>query len=155
MKLYLVQHCDALSKDENPERPLSDKGLKDAIKMAAFLHDANVLVDEVAHSGKLRAEETANVLCKTVWLGQTAAKMDGLKPNDPTDHLINTALTSGGDLMVVGHMPFMGRMATRCLCGSEDGVAVGFEPGSVVCLERADDGWSLNWMMRPSMLAEL
>lgn len=151
MKLYLVQHADAVGKDENPERPLSEKGLKDAIKMAAFLHDANVLVDEVAHSGKLRAEETANVLCKTVWLGQTAVKMDGLKPADPVDHLLNTALTSGGDLMVVGHMPFMGKMATKCL----DGATVSFEPGAVLCLERSEDGWVLDWMIRPSMLAEL
>ncbi|MFC1673709.1 phosphohistidine phosphatase SixA [Pseudomonadota bacterium] len=151
MKLYLVQHCDALSKDENPERPLSEKGLKDAIKMAAFLHNANVLVDEVAHSGKLRAEETAAVLCKTVWLGQAAVKMDGLKPGDPINHLMNTALTSGGDLMVVGHMPFMGKMAAACL----DGAIINYEPGAVLCLGRADDGWSLNWFIKPMMLRDL
>ncbi|MBL4614083.1 MAG: hypothetical protein JKY27_04320 [Magnetovibrio sp.] len=40
MKLYLVQHAKALSKEENPRRTLSQEGLNDAIKMAAFLFEA-------------------------------------------------------------------------------------------------------------------
>lgn len=158
MKLYLVQHADAVSKEENPERPLSKKGLKDAVNMAAFLQGGGVRVDEIVHSGKLRAEETANVLAKTVWAGKTPSKLAGLGPNDATDHLCNTIMVAGGDLMVVGHMPFMGRMAGRCLSGSETGALVKFEPGSVLCLERQDEGatnhWSLNWFARPSMLPE-
>lgn len=154
MRLYLVQHADAVSKDTHPLRPLSDKGLKDAIKMAAFLHGAAVLVDQVVHSGKLRAEETANVLSKTVWLGQTPEVFDGIEPKDSTDHLYNAALTAGGDLMVVGHMPFMGRMAARCLTGREDGAAVRFEPGSVLCLERQEDRWALEWFAKPSMMPD-
>jgi len=155
MRLYLVQHADAVSKDTHPLRPLSEQGLKDAINMAAFLHGAAVMVGQIVHSGKLRAEETANVLSKTVWLGQTPEALDGLGPNDPTDHLMNTALTAGGDLMVVGHMPFMGRTAARCLTGAEDGATVAFEPGAVLCLERLEDGWALEWFVRPSMVADV
>lgn len=154
MRLYLVQHADAVSKDTHPLRPLSDKGLKDATNMAAFLHGAQVKVGQVVHSGKLRAEETANALAKTVWLGHTPEALDGIDPNDPTDHLFNSALTAGGDLMVVGHMPFMGRMAARCLTGNEDGASVSFEPGSVLCLERASEGWTLDWFVKPGMLED-
>ncbi|HEY9163752.1 MAG TPA: phosphohistidine phosphatase SixA [Magnetovibrio sp.] len=154
MRLYLVQHADAVSKDTHPLRPLSKKGLQDATNMAAFLHGASVQVDLVVHSGKLRAEETANVLANTVWPGLTPEAFDGIMPKDDTDHLLNNALTAGGDLMVVGHMPFMGRMAARCLTGSEDGINVTFEPGAVLCLERQDETWSLEWFMKPSMVGE-
>ena len=154
MKLYLVQHAEALAKDVDPGRPLSEKGLADAAKMAAFLHGAEVRVDEVVHSGKRRAEETALLLSKAVWLGQELIQMDGLGPNDSTDHLLHAAEAAGGDLMAVGHLPFMAKMVARCLTGSEDGATVQFEPGTVVCLERLDDGtWALNWMQRLSLLA--
>lgn len=155
MKLYLVQHAEALSKDQNPRRTLSQKGQADAIKMAAFLFEADVQVDEVVHSGKVRAEETASVLAKTVCLGQAPKEIEGLKPNDSTDHMFNAAQACGGDLMAVGHQPFMARMVSRCLTGFEDGITVQFEPGSIVCMERADDGvWGLNWMQRPGMLSK-
>lgn len=155
MRLYLVQHGDAVSKDTHPLRPLSPKGLKDIAHMAAFLHGAAIAVDQVVHSGKLRAEETANILAKSTCLDQTPEGFDGIHPNDSTDHLYNTAMTAGGDLMVVGHMPFMGRMAARCLTGREDGASVTFEPGAVLCLERREDGWTLEWFVKPSMVAEV
>ena len=37
MHLYLVQHGLAQPKDENPERPLSDRGRTDVGRMASFL----------------------------------------------------------------------------------------------------------------------
>lgn len=153
MKLYLVQHADALSKETDPKRPLSQKGLKDAQKMAAFLLEAELTVDEVVHSGKSRAEQTADVLSKAVWPGNAAIELPGLGPNDSTDHLMHSAETAGGDLMAVGHLPFMAKMAARCLTGFEDGVLIDFEPGAVVCLERQEEGWALSWMQRPSMVS--
>lgn len=150
MKLYLVQHARAKSKAEDPARPLSDAGVGDASNMAAFLKDAGVRVDEVAHSGKLRADQTARALGRAVWPNEPVVVMEGLGPNDSTDHLMHAAEAAGGDLMVVGHMPFLESMVARCLTGSEDGMTVAFEPGTVVCLERGEDGWVLNWMMKPS-----
>ncbi|MBL4693608.1 MAG: hypothetical protein JKY92_09805 [Magnetovibrio sp.] len=75
--------------------------------------------------------------------------MDGLSPNDNTDHLILAAQAAKKDLMVVSHMPFVAKMAARCLTATEDGVTIAFKPGSVVCLEYIEGRWSLNWMMRP------
>jgi len=154
MKLYLVQHAAAVDKAIHPKRPLSETGLADAIKMAAYLFEADILVERMVHSGKLRAEETANVLSKTVWLGQTPHVIEGLQPNDSTDRLMALAHETHGDLMAVGHLPFMERMVARCLTGREDGAHFGFEPGTVACLERTDDGWQLNWMQRPTTLRD-
>jgi len=155
MNLYLVQHAEAVSAQQHPKRPLSERGLADAVKMAAFLFNADVIVDEIVHSGKIRAEETANVLSKTVWFGKATVEMSGLGPNDSTDHLLHSAQTAGGNLMVVGHMPYMSRMAARCLTGDESGLDIAFEPGTVMCLQRTEDGWALSWMQRPGMLADV
>ncbi len=56
--------------------------------------------------------------------------------------------------MVVGHLPFMGRLASRLVAGSEEANVAAFQPGTVACLERADDGggWALAWMVRPELL---
>ena len=62
MKLYLVRHGEALSEHVARERPLSDKGKRDAAAMAAFLGRAGIRVAEVQHSGKARARETAELL---------------------------------------------------------------------------------------------
>lgn len=159
MKLYLVQHADAMSEDQDPARPLSEKGMRDATNMAAFLRGAEVQVDEIVHSGKLRAEQTADVLSQAVWGGQATSALPGLGPNDSVDYLCNTILAAGGDLMVVGHMPFMGRIAAKCLSGQPVGGLVAFEPGSVLCLQRLDEGapvpWALEWFVRPSMLTDV
>jgi len=113
MRLYLVQHANAVSKDTHPLRPLSEHGQNDAQKMAAFLHGADVQVGRVVHSGKLRAEETANVLAQAVWPDHTPEAMDAIEPKDATDTLYGVASASDADLMVVGHMPFMGKVAAR------------------------------------------
>jgi len=152
MKLYLVQHADALSKAVDPDRPLSPKGQQDVADMAVWLKKSGVHVDEVVHSGKLRAEQTANAYGMAVLPDVSAIKLEGLSPNDSTDHLMHGCEIAGGDLMVVGHLPFMARMAARCLTGAEDGITLNYQPGSIVCLQRIDDEWVMNWMMRPEML---
>ncbi|HBT41126.1 MAG TPA: phosphohistidine phosphatase SixA, partial [Rhodospirillaceae bacterium] len=59
MRLYLVRHGLALTKDENPDRPLSAQGQKDVKRMASFLGRAGVRMPRVIHSEILRAQQTA------------------------------------------------------------------------------------------------
>lgn len=157
MKIYLVQHADAVAEEQDAQRPLSDKGNRDAAAMAAFLRGANISVDEIVHSGKLRAEQTATVLSNAVWQGKAPSALQGIGPNDGIDYLCNTIMAAGGDLMVVGHMPFMGRIAAKCLRGEQVGAMIAFEPGAVLCLKRLDEGspapWALEWFVKPSMLS--
>lgn len=72
MKLYLVQHGEAVSKQEDPERPLSEQGTRDVQAMAGFLKHAGIKVVRVWHSGKRRAEQTAIILAKVVLRGGKA-----------------------------------------------------------------------------------
>ena len=46
------------------------------------------------------------------------------------------------DVMLVGHLPFMSRLASKLLTGDEAAGLFKFGPSSLLCLERtAEDGW--------------
>ena len=57
--------------------------------------------------------------------------------------------------MVVGHLPFMGRLVSRLVVAGEEAQAVVFRAGSVVCLERLEnESWSIAWMISPEVVAD-
>jgi len=153
MKLYLVQHGEALSKEQDRARPLSEQGRGEVERMAGFLATAGVRVARVLHSGKLRARQTAEILAQMVQPEGAPEAYDALAPNDPLMPFADLVASWNEDSLVVGHLPFMGRAVCLLLTGDEEHAAVGFRPGSLVCLEREEDGpWNLAWMLRPELL---
>jgi len=82
MKLYLVQHGEAVAKEVDPDRPLSERGLRDVEKMALFLRRGGIGVGRILHSGKRRAEQTAQVLAAAILPGDQPESVEGIKPND-------------------------------------------------------------------------
>ena len=154
MKLYLVQHGEALPKEVNSDRPLSDQGRQDVERLARFLTERGFHVPRVWHSGKTRARQTAELLAAAVAPGMKAEARAGLAPNDPTEAFAETLVDWREDAMVVGHLPFMARIVTRLVAKSDDGTAVAYLPGSLVCLERDEDGaWAIAWMLRPELMS--
>ena len=150
MKLYLAQHGKALSKEEDPERPLSELGRRDVQAIAALAEEAGVQVARVWHSGKLRAEQTAAILAKAMLPGGKLEPIGGINPNDPVDEFISDADVWQEDTLVVGHLPFMSRLVSLLLISDQQHELVRYSPGSVACLERsAEQQWVLLWMLRP------
>jgi phosphohistidine phosphatase len=154
MRLYLAQHGQAVSKDIDPDRPLIEQGRRDLQRLAAFLGTAGVRVDVVLHSGKTRAAQTAALLATAVLpTGQPQARA-GLGPTDPLEQLAPELGFWSADTLIVGHLPYLGRLASLLLASDPDRPTLAFQPGSLACLERAADGsWVLAWMLRPELLA--
>jgi phosphohistidine phosphatase len=154
MKLYLAQHGEAVSKAEDPERPLSEQGSRDVRMVAALLKSAGVRVERVWHSGKARAEQTARLLAGAVLpRGRKPQAIEGLGPNAPVAEFCIDADVWEEDTLVVGHLPFMARLVALLTTGDSEREIVSYYPGSVVCLERAEAGhWVVLWMIRPDML---
>jgi phosphohistidine phosphatase len=153
MKLYLVQHGEAVSKQEDPGRPLSEQGIEDVQAMAAFLGAAPVHVSRVWHSGKRRALQTAEILAKALLSGGKVEVVEGLNPNDPVAEFSTDADVWDEDTLVVGHLPFMYRLVSLLVSGEVEAEWLQYQPGSVVCLERVDtDQWVVMWMLRPELL---
>ena len=138
MRLYLVQHGEAVPEEVEPTRPLGERGRADVRQMATFLAQGGVRADRVRHAGKRRAEQTAAVLAAALAPGDAPVARAGLDPGDPTDGVTREAAAWEGDVMLVGHLPFMARLASRLVAGRENAGVVALEPGSVLCLERTD-----------------
>lgn len=156
MKLYLVQHGDAVPKETDPERPLSDQGRQDVQSLAAVLKRAGIAVQRLLHSGKHRAEQTAHILAAAVLEQGAAQAVPGIAPGDDATVFAQTVNGWDRDTLVVGHLPFLARLVALLLCGDPGRELVCYRPGSVVCLERsASGGWCVNWMLRPELAAVL
>ena len=68
MDLYLMQHGQATTETEDPERPLTDAGRAAVQRVAKRAQAAGVRISGCLHSGKLRAEQTAQLLVTEVHL---------------------------------------------------------------------------------------
>lgn len=153
MFLYLVQHGESKSEEEDAARPLSGQGARDVSKAAFFaIKNKAVSVDGIFHSGKLRAEQTAELLVEYVQSRTGISKTDGLSPMD--DPMIWAGRLKGmdKDVMLVGHLPHLGGLASALLCGAPDAGAVSFKMGGIVCLKREEGRWSLQWAVVPDLI---
>ena len=154
MRLFLVQHGDALPKDADPDRPLSDRGRQDIQRLTEWLMSQNVQIGEVLHSGKTRAEETAEILRPLLATHGKVNKSEGLAPNDSPDAFLRRLRDSETDTLIAGHMPFVARTVSQALTVAPDRQLVEFVPGSVAGLERGNDAsWRLFLFARPEFLS--
>jgi phosphohistidine phosphatase len=150
MRLYLVQHGDALPKDLDPERPLSAKGRQDAAHLGGALARSRLAPARIYHSGKLRAKETAELISSALSGRRPLEHLDGLAPNDPVRAFMDKVEVWWEDVIVVGHLPFMSKLVAALVAGNEEAPIAAFEPGSMVCVERDNKGhWRVVWMIRP------
>jgi phosphohistidine phosphatase len=153
MRIYLVQHGEAEPQDVDPDRHLTAKGARDVRKVAAFLEPLGLRLGVIWHSGKARAAQTADILGGAVAAAGGIVEREGLAPNDPVGPVRKALESATEDLMIVGHLPFLSRLASALLVDSEEAQVVAFQNGGVVCVERGGDGaCSLRWMVTPELL---
>lgn len=153
MKLYLAQHGDSLPEEVNPERPLSERGWDDVSRLAEFVGGTGIRVRRVYHSGKLRARQTAELLGGQLASVGAIEGACGLNPNDPVEPVADQISRWTEDTLLVGHLPFMGRLVAYLVGGANDRPVAAFQPGSLACLERDAGGrWAVAWMLCPELL---
>lgn len=150
MRLYIVQHGDAVPKDVDPDRPLSDRGRSDIQRLYEFLSSHDVRIAQILHSGKRRAEETAQILRPLLESPSRIYEREGLAPNDSPDAFLQQLRKVGIDTLIASHMPFVARTVSQALTGAPDRQLLEFMPGSVAAIERSDVGsWRLSMFVRP------
>lgn len=153
MRIYLVQHGQAKPKDVDPDRHLTEQGRDDVERMSAFLKQLGLRVGAVWHSGKVRAAQTAEILGSVVIADGTVVQHDGLGPNDAIGAVKEELIQAREDLMIVGHLPFLSKLASELVVGSETTEVVAFAPGGVVCLEQDESRtWKLTWAITPELV---
>jgi phosphohistidine phosphatase len=111
MKLYLVQHAKAASKEAGPERSLTEEGRREVQKISEFVRPLNISVDYLWDSGKKRSVQTAELLAEVVKIKDAHTTHKGLEPNDDVIQLKDELVSIQRDVMIVGHLPFLGKLA--------------------------------------------
>jgi phosphohistidine phosphatase len=158
MDVYLVQHGQALAAEQDPERPLSEGGRAAAVKVADYLAAPGTeLIDppiaEVRHSGKLRAEQTAEIYAQALCPHLSPATAEEMNPKDDP-RVIYEELAAKLDLdlalLLVGHLPHLARLAGLLLTGDAEKTPVRFVNAAVLKISSAPDGWAVEWYVTPA-----
>ncbi len=153
MRLFLLQHGEAVPEEVDRDRPLSRTGRADVDALATFLKTAEVRPERILHSGKTRARQTAERLAAVLAPPGGLGVLAGLAPKDPAEPVARQVASWVADTLLVGHLPSIGRLASYLLTGDVEEVALGYKPGTLLCLERSAAGaWMLLWMLRPELL---
>ena len=156
MLLYLVQHGEAKRGEEDSARGLTEKGAKDVEKVAQFLQNKILSLGQVFHSNKTRAVETARILAGHLKPAQGVSEAGNLAPMDDPEIWANRIAGMDANIMLVGHLPYMARLAGQLLCIEKEKPLIDFKMGGIVCMMRSNDGqWSLEWMIVPEILASV
>ena len=151
MNLYILQHGEAVPKEIDPERPLSEHGNRDIRILALHMQNMDVQLGNVFHSGKLRAEQSARLITETLSPEILPVQTEGLNPNDDPTVIIGDIEQMNENILIASHMPFVSRLCSTLLTGTTEAEFASV-PGTLFCLEKADDKWRLAYMLRPDFL---
>jgi phosphohistidine phosphatase len=153
MKLYLVRHGNAEQGSNDVVRPLSREGIDEVKRVAEFLRKNSVQIETVYHSVRLRAKQTAEIIHDRLKVKKMLIERSGLSPDDEVGAVADFIDQHKGDVMFVGHMPFMGALVSLLVTGEENRNVVAFPTGGVAILERKrDQSWLISGMIDPKIL---
>jgi len=154
MLLYLVRHGEALGQGEDSGRPLSTKGERDIGALAELLaHRFKLMPGHIYHSAKLRAVQTAAIISDQLPQAPTPVETDNLAPMDDPAIWAERLEVADMDTMLVGHLPYMSRLASLLLLWDAGREILDFTPGTIVCLEKTGE-WRVKWMISPQILKD-
>ena len=152
MALYLVQHGKSLPKDVDPDQGLSDEGIAETKRIAQVARDYQVRVARIQQSGKKRARQTAEIFAAALNPAGGVEEVSGIKPLDDVKAFAAN-IDAAADIMLVGHLPFMERMTSYLVTGSDSKPIFKFQNSGIVCLERDpdSDSWAIVWTLMPKI----
>ncbi len=156
MKLYLTRHGEAAAGDSDSKRPLSAKGFDDIKRIAAYNKTIGNRVNNVIHSKKLRAQQTAEILASDMLEGDNIELCADINPNDPLEPLLQMITELHEDTLIVGHLPYMSYLVAHLLDKPEAINQIAFTPGTMVCLELPENKhgpWILDAVVRPENIS--
>jgi len=152
MALFLVQHGKSLPKHLDPDQGLSDQGIAEVDRIAAKAKGYNVQVNCICHSGKSRARQTAEIFASALEPEQGIQEKSGLKPLDDAAAFA-ASINHQDNLMLVGHLPFMERLAAYLITGNTAKTVFKFQNGGIVCLDidPESQSWVIKWTLMPNI----
>ncbi|MGD2040060.1 MAG: phosphohistidine phosphatase SixA [Anaerolineae bacterium] len=151
MEVYLAQHGEATPKQFDPARPLTEQGTKAVEKVAVLAARLGLEVSQIRHSGKTRSRQTAEILGATLSPAEGVVGVPGLAPRDDVQPVAQALESEAQPVMLVGHLPFLARLAGLLLTGDANNHVLSFRTGGIVCLSHDQDRWQVAWILTPEM----
>ncbi len=156
LDLYLVQHAEAKTKEEDPERSLTNEGRKAIEAVAAHCATLGIKMESIYHSGKLRAQQTAEVLARHLNAMEKVRAQPGLDPLDdvkPTQEWLARQSQQGvSAIAIVGHLPFLEKLASVLITRDEQAGVVAVRNAGVVKLIPKQSGlYTVEWILTPEI----
>lgn len=146
-----MQHGEAKAESEDPERSLTVKGEEETRKISDAAKRLAIRPSKIYHSGKRRAEQTAGIVAKA--LGLSTQIGQELNPNDNTLPWAERISKEAENLMIVGHLPFLEKLASFLVCGDEAAKVVLFRYSAILSLEKTGpERWMVDWVLKPEMV---
>ncbi len=152
MALYLVQHGKSLPEDIDPNRGLSEEGISDVKRIASVAKGYGIKVSCIKHSGKKRAQQTADIFASALKPEKGVKECNGLNPLDDVT-TIAKEIESTDNLMFVGHLPFMERLTSYLITGLVDKPVFKFQNGGILCMDQDlnTQSWVIKWSLMPKI----
>jgi phosphohistidine phosphatase len=119
-------------------------------RIAGVAKDYNINVGQIMHSVKTRARKTAGIYASALTPTGGVKEVEGLKPMDDVA-AFSVSLNPDSNTMLVGHLPFMERMASYLVTGAIDKPVFKFQNSGIVCLDKDpdSDSWVIVWTLMP------
>ena len=152
MTVYLVQHGTSVPKAQDPLKGLSAQGIVDVQRIAKVAADYGVKPARIIHSGKRRALQTADIMAAALHPENGVHAAKGLNPLDDVIAYARS-MDFSGNIMIVGHLPFLEKLAAYLVTGQHQTPIFQFQNGGVVCLEYYRDTLQVvvKWALMPNI----
>lgn len=152
MALYLVQHGKSLSKEQDPHKGLSEEGVREVQRIAQVAAQYGVKVQRIDHSGKRRAQQTAEILTAALQPAGGMQAVEGMNPLDDVESF-STTIDLNQDRMLVGHLPFLEKLTACLITGRQAPPVLKMQNGGIVCLDHypGGDNVVVKWTLMPDV----
>src|SRR2546422_960147 len=132
--------------------PLAARGRREVERVAQAAQRSEVAVAEIVHSGKLRAQQTADLLAAALSPVGGVRAVAGVAPLDDPAAARELLDQAAAPRMIVGHLPHLSRLTSLLLVGDPTREIVSFRMGAIVCLTREEERWCLKWILTPDFV---
>lgn len=133
MDLILWRHAEAADGVPDDTRPLTEKGRRQAERMAHFLSSRIPKNTRILVSPALRAQQTASAFSKRF----TTEPRVGTRATAKTALAASGWPAAGGAVLLVGHQPWLGELAALLMTDQAD--SWNMKKGAVWWFSRSED----------------
>ncbi len=140
MELYAMQHGVCLSKELDPDQPLSQLGCEQIEWCANGIRRLGLSFDAIVSSPKTRAWQTAGIIARILdYPEKHIARTDTLKPMAAPQALLEYLhrFEDCPRVLIVSHLPLLGEVVSRCVAANAR-VALNIENGGLLRLDIKD-----------------